>query len=105
VIGQLRHRVTLEAPVATADGGGGADLAWAPVATVWARLRAQRATAGRENQATVQVVSHEVTLRWRGDVTPRMRLVYEGRVLEIRSVRDPDETKRWLVLVCEERAA
>jgi head-tail adaptor len=38
-VGELRTRLTLEAPARTGDGGGGAAVAWEPVAVVWAAVR------------------------------------------------------------------
>lgn len=39
-----------------------------------------------------------MTIRWRADVASGMRLVHDGRILDIRTVRDPDETARYLTL-------
>jgi head-tail adaptor len=41
-------------------------------------------------------------MRWRAGVSGEMRLVMGQRVFAIRSVRDPDEGRRALVLDCEE---
>ena len=47
-------------------------------------------------------VIHRVTIRYRDDVRHAMRFVYRNRVLDIRTLRDPDETRRYLVCDCEE---
>ncbi|MBN9025581.1 MAG: head-tail adaptor protein [Rhizobiales bacterium] len=36
--GQLSNRVTLERPVRSGDGAGGATVDWQEVATLWARI-------------------------------------------------------------------
>lgn len=41
-------------------------------------------------------------LRWYPDITPDMRIMYAGRVLNIVSVIDPEEAHRELQLMCKE---
>ena len=52
-------------------------------------------------------VTHEVVVRFRRDVKAKGALRFkagadEGRILEIESVRDPDGSRRWLLLGCFE---
>ena len=37
-LGQMRHRVALEAPLETPDGAGGVTRFWQPVSTLWAAI-------------------------------------------------------------------
>jgi SPP1 family predicted phage head-tail adaptor len=103
MIGALRRRLTLEAPVRTEGEGGTAAIAWSPVAQVWAAVAP---LAGRETVAADAVtgrVTHEVRLRFRDGVRPEMRFAAGSRMFEIRAVLDEDERRRWLVCLCEER--
>ncbi len=101
--GRLRHRIILQSPGGgTADGGGGVSVAWTDVATVWAAIEPFK---GRERLHAQQIenpLSHKVTIRHRGDVTPKMRLKFGARLLNIRAVIDPAERGRVLELLCEE---
>jgi SPP1 family predicted phage head-tail adaptor len=101
-IGKLRHRLTLQDPSRTEDGGGAA-IAWNDVADLWAALEAttggEAVGAGRLSGNTQTVV----TVRYRDAVTPAMRFVLDGRVLQIRAVLDPDGSRRFLRCLCEER--
>ncbi|WP_336799458.1 phage head closure protein [Kaistia sp. MMO-174] len=102
--GRLSHRVTLERPVRSGDGAGGATVDWQEVATLWARI--EPVEAGERNAADrlATRVTHRITLRFRGDVEGGMRVMHRGRTLMIASWRDPDETRRLLVLeAVEER--
>jgi SPP1 family predicted phage head-tail adaptor len=102
-IGDLRTRLTLEAPSRTSDGGGGASVTWGTVATVWASVRP---TGGGEGYALDRVagrVTHEIVLRYRAGVTPEMRLRDGTRVFEIRAAFGPDQRRRWLKCLAEER--
>jgi SPP1 family predicted phage head-tail adaptor len=102
-IGDLRTRLTLEAPSRAADGGGGASVTWSTVASVWASVRP---TGGGESYALDRVagrVTHEIVLRYRSGVTPEMRLREGTRVFEIRAAFDPDQRRHWLKCLAEER--
>ncbi|SIR15855.1 phage head-tail adaptor, putative, SPP1 family [Rhizobium sp. RU20A] len=100
--GRLSRRMTLERPVEMPDGQGGATLAYVAVADLWALIEPlampEREAAG---EARFEV-RHAVWLRHRADVTAGMRFRMGGRVLVIRSLRDPDETRRYLVCRCTE---
>jgi SPP1 family predicted phage head-tail adaptor len=98
----FRHRVTIQGFTSVSDGMGGWEQTWADLATVWARVEALK---GEEYFAAAQMqnsVSHRVTMRYRADLTPTHRLVFEGRTLDIEAVL-PDERKSRLVIMCTEQ--
>lgn len=106
-IGQLRHRVMLEAPPdpEDLDGLGQPIGPWTTVGTFWAFVRPM---SGHELRVAEQLradVSHLVTMRWLGvsyAIDPTMRLLFRGRVLDIVDVIDVDERLRTLTLTCNE---
>jgi len=106
LIGQMRHRVVVENPTATADGDGGYSDSYAPVAPspVWASI--EPATAGViEQQVGNQVeaaITHVVTMRWHAGVTTRTRLTFGSRRLFVRGLQKIHEVGEWLVCSCEE---
>ena len=108
MIGQLRHRVTIEAANAGSDSYGGQLDPWATptvVARVWARIEPLR---GREQLSGMQLesrVTHRITIRHRADVGAANRLRFGARVFNIRAVIDVEERGRWLELLCEEGVA
>ena len=104
-IGALRHRVVLESQTRTPDGGGGAVLAWQPVAELWAAVRP---LAGREivtGEAISSRVTHAVTIRHRDSIGPTMRFRLDDRILAITAVLDVDERRRFLECHCREEAS
>ena len=101
-IGGLRHRVSLEAPVRTADEGGAAVISWQVVATVWAEIMPK---SGREVFESDQLggrITHDVRIRHRDGVTPAMRFVFGARVFDIRYAANVGERNEWLLCACEE---
>lgn len=100
--GQLSARLNLETPPQTDDGQGGLTGDWEPVASLWGRVEPLRGVPGEAAGADLAPVTHRITIRYRDDVRHAMRFAYRGRALLIRAVRDPDETRRYLVCDCEE---
>lgn len=100
--GRLSARLVLEASVGLDDGQGGVSESWTPVATLWGRIEPLRAAAREQAGAEQMPIVHRVTIRYRDDVHHAMRFVYRSRVFDIRTLRDPDETRRYLVCDCEE---
>jgi SPP1 family predicted phage head-tail adaptor len=102
-IGKLRHRLVIEAKARTADGGGGAAVAWTEIAEVWGAVEA---LSGKEAVAAGRVAGtaeYRITLRYRSDVAPAMRLRRGAELFEIVAVLDEDGRRRFLACDCERR--
>ena len=102
-IGDLRQRLVLEEPSRVSDGGGGASETWVEVAQVWALLRPLSGQERTEADAVAGRVTHEVWMRFRDLVEPKMRLRMDTRLFDIRAVLDVDERHRFLRCFVEER--
>jgi len=101
----LKHRIELQAMTETRDVIGGLVTTWTTYATVRAAVRQ---ASGREiwyRQQTATMATWSIDLRYRADVTTKHRAVYKGRVFEIRSVIDPEQSRRYLTLACDETGA
>lgn len=101
-VGALRHRVSLERPVDTPDGAGGASRAWTPVADLWAAIAPVSASERLEAEALEATATHRVRIRHRADVTSAMRFVLGARIFRIETVSDPDQRRRWRDCLCRE---
>ncbi|MBW8321633.1 MAG: phage head closure protein [Arenimonas sp.] len=100
--GALTARLRLEQPVETPDGQGGAMVGFEAVADLWARIEPLGADVEEVAGAGRVIVTHHVWLRYRADLAAGMRLIKGTRRFVIESVRDPDETGRFLVCHCRE---
>ncbi|MBI4800635.1 MAG: phage head closure protein [Desulfarculus sp.] len=102
--GALRHRVAIQQPVtSTPEGQAEPVVTYVPFALdAWASVeplngREFFAAGGRQAE-----VSHRVRLRYLAGVKADMRVLHEGRALDIKAVIDPQERHRELVLMCLE---
>lgn len=100
--GRLNARLALQAAADLSDGQGGVGEGWIEVVRLWGRIEPLRATPAEQAGAAIAPVSHRVTIRYRADVLHAMRFIHRGRSLVIHGVRDPDETRRYLICDCEE---
>lgn len=100
--GSLDERITIEQPAKTQNSVGETELTWSTFATTWAKVES---LTGREIERYGEVVGfsgHKVTMRFRSGVTTAMRVIYDGRTLEIGSIIERDG--RWyLELICTEK--
>lgn len=83
--GELDERVTIQRATETPDGMGGFAVTWAPVATVWAHVRPR---SGRERAAFDRIEasgSYLCVIRRRTDIGPADRILWRGRVFNIRA--------------------
>lgn len=91
--GRLRHRVTIQSVTETRDTTTGAiATSWADVATVWAAvepLSGREFLAAQANQAEVVA---RILIRYRDDVTAKMRVVAGSKVYNIRAVLPDKES-------------
>ncbi|MBB3963730.1 phage head closure protein [Rhizobium metallidurans] len=102
--GQMTARLALEAPVETPDGQGGATVAFAEIASFWARIEPVGELREEQAGADVFTLTHRVWLRFRDDLKAGMRLRKGARAFSIRAWRDPDERGNYLVCLCEEES-
>jgi len=102
-IGMLRHRVTLQAEVETADGYGGYALAWSDVSTFWARVEPLSGEERLTAMALEGRTTHRIWFRRRSDVTAEHRIVHGSRVFSLHSPPvNADERDRFQYVEAQE---
>jgi SPP1 family predicted phage head-tail adaptor len=100
--GLLNRRLTLEAPVESADGAGGVVREFETVATLWAEVTPVSAARAIEAERAGARVTHRIGIRFADDITTRHRFRDGDRAFHIVSLRDRDGRKRFLAIEAEE---
>lgn len=101
-IGEMRHRIILQRPIEADDGHKGHTVTWQVAATLWASVEP---LSGREYFYSHQIkaeITHRVKIRYREDITTKMRIKHGDRVLEIESILDKKERRQILEILCRE---
>lgn len=77
-------------------------MTWRTIDTVSAEIVPIGGGESFDQDRVIARLRHRITLRYRKDVTPRMRFRSGGRIFDILAVRNIDERGQWLVCECEE---
>lgn len=99
-IADLRDVVTIQAPGTAQDDIGEPIAAWVDVATVRASVRDLTGRELMAAQAAQSLVTTNITIRFRADVLPAMRVLRGGEVFDIQTVMNPSGKRDWTVLMC-----
>lgn len=99
-LGDLRDRVTVSAATTVADSLGGQATTWATLATVWGAWRNLTGREALQGQAVQSSTTHRLTIRYRSDVTVKMRATRgtSGPTCDITAVRDVTGRRQYLEL-------
>lgn|SRR5690625_3468587 len=99
--GKLRHRIEIQKKDRVSDGGGGYYYDWVIVATVWASVEPLSAREFLQAQAVQSEVTARITIRYRDDITPDMRILHRGQTYYIQGVlADNRSGLEYLTLPC-----
>ena len=101
--GELRHRLTLEEPVETADGTGGVTRSFATVTTLWASVTPVSARGRVEAASLAADVTHRIVIRSGPQLTTRHRLREGTRIFRILALRDRDGSGRFVEIGVQEK--
>jgi head-tail adaptor len=101
--GQLRHSVVLEQRKQGVDGGHDLKTSYVEVGDAFAAIEG---VGGAAYQAGVQIeerITHRITIRYRPRTDfNRIRRSGTEQRFKVQRLRDPDGTRRWLVIEAEE---
>ncbi len=103
LIGEMRHRLRLEAQSRAPDGGGGATVSWGLAAEVWGAVVPLSGSERVEADGLKGQLTHQIVIRYRPGVLPEMRFMMGTRAFDIRSVIDVSERRRFLKCLVEEK--
>ena len=104
-IGARSRLFVVEVPREAPDGFGGVIRSYEAGPQVWGAMEMLAGTERFRADRLEQAVTHRITLTYRDGVDAAMRLVLGLRRFAIRSVCDPDGSRRDLVCLVEEIGA
>jgi SPP1 family predicted phage head-tail adaptor len=103
--GLLRNRVIVQEPILTQNNFGEEEVSgWQRKATVWANIVRDQGNENYDAQQIKNVVDLKITTRYFAWITPKMRLIFKDKPIDIDSVVDPDGRRRSLEIRCKQVA-
>jgi len=97
----VRERVAIQTISLADDGYGGKTETLSTLATVWAKVSPVKGREVEKSGRMESVETYLVMIRYRADVTTAHRILWSGKLLNIRSVQNRDEKRQFLTLECE----
>lgn len=101
----LRHKVLIQRLNKTADEAGGWEKSWSSIGSTWAYMRASGGGERFFGDRLNMEIRYTATIRYRADLLPSDRIIFEGKPYQIRSIIDLEFKKKWLELSLEEGVA
>jgi SPP1 family predicted phage head-tail adaptor len=107
--GDLRHRITFQQYDENATNENGFPLdesqRWQDVKTVWAMIKTDSNMRYREFYEAAAEHSEKIIrfiVRYTKGITPKMRILYKGRIFNIIAVVNDDELNKTLTIIAKE---
>lgn len=101
-IGKLRQRIAIQMSTSSPDVAGGFTNVWINFAILWASIEPVSGKELYEAQQVQNEVSHKIRIRYFSGLTTSMRISFESRIFEIKSIINWEERDRELLLMCSE---
>jgi SPP1 family predicted phage head-tail adaptor len=100
---ELRHQVVIEQNTAADDGGGDFVPSWLTLYTTRAKISDPKPHEKISAERLEHTITHVVTIRYRSGINTSMRIKFGSRYFYIKTIVNPGERNRWLVMTAEEK--
>jgi SPP1 family predicted phage head-tail adaptor len=100
----LRHRIVIQTLTLTPNDSGGQAESWSTFATVWAKITPKSVKEINFAQRIEPRVDHEIVIRYIASLDAKMRISFDSRIFEIKSIIIVDEVKEWIKILATERS-
>ena len=98
---KLIHSVTIQQLTKVDDGGGGFTEDWTDYKTLNAFVQPVTGKEYYEGQQLTEKIDYKVFIAYQNDIKADMRVVFNEKVLSIKSVLNLAEMDKYLVLMCQ----
>jgi SPP1 family predicted phage head-tail adaptor len=99
---KLRNSIAIQRETSTTDSVGGLVNTWATLTTVYAYIKPVSGSESVYSSRIDSSITHKIYIRYLATVSPKQRVNYNGRLMNIKSVLNLEERNKWLELHCVE---
>lgn len=100
--GSLREIVYVERAVKVATDAGDTVATWNPLAKLHAQVKPLSGREQIQAGGLVGTTVYTVSIRYRNDIETSDRIVWRDKIMNIRSVLNPDMKKQETIMLCDE---
>jgi len=100
--GLLNKRISIQERVETQDSFGEAKPTWTEVLSTFASIYPVRGTERYMSMEKHATATHEINIRFTELISPKHRIVYQGRAFDVVSVLNLGERNKQLKIIAKE---
>jgi SPP1 family predicted phage head-tail adaptor len=100
--GKLNKRITLQSYQSIKDDEGIVSKQWVNLMTVYASVEPLSGREYWQAAATQSENTVKFLIRYKQNITSDLRLIYNNKSYDVKSVIDPNEAHKELILMCAE---
>ncbi len=100
--GALRHQIIIQSVIETPDASGSPVEAWSTFATVSAAYEPQNGKESVTEDQEQATLTTRFRIRYMSGVTAKMRISFDSRIFDIRSIVDVGGRQKQLHILCGE---
>ena len=101
-IGKLNRRIAIERPTLTQDDTGAYTTVWGQIASPWADIRYVSGLEAVRSDAPVSISKASMRIRRRAGIDATCRVLYDGKVFDVKAVLPDEQGREFIDLVCEQ---
>ena len=99
--GDMKWRITLQAPQKIPDGMGGFDHIYTDIDTIWAKKWTVSSSELSSGMKFEMIRVQKFGIWYRTKILPSWRIKYANQLFNITSI-DPDDAREFMYLTCKE---
>lgn len=101
-VGRLKQRITIQTATESLTDAGELSLTWIKYAERWADIRADKSGEQTEADRTAGRARYKVVVRYDENLTPRMRVIWGAKVLDVEGITSDWTARQFNTLTCTE---
>lgn len=99
--GRLRHIINIQKSAVTRDAFGAETITWSDfTSSIRADVQPLSMREFFQAQQVGSELTHKVTMRYSTGIEPAMRVLYDSKQYDIKSIIDEDERHKKITLLC-----
>ena len=100
--GKLRNRIIIQQRSTTKNSFGETIDTWTTFTTLWAAIEPLRGREFFESKETQAEVTTKITIRNKSGITPQMRVSWNSKIFDIKSIINIESRNKEVILMCQE---
>ena len=99
---KLNKKLIFEKPNINSDECGGQNIVWSLYKNIWGDIQPVSVVNNNSNYISETKITHKIVIRYFNEIDNNMRIIYNNRIFNIKSILNIKEQNKYLEILCEE---